>query len=286
MSAAFVMILFAFCSFLQCRFPWRLRRPVFCPAFDASFTASATYCPCNVQCAEQLSHAGSALHPVRYPDGQGRHFPPSFRSFSYLIGKRTAGSCAVIVTCLFTERSQGRCCHCGSCRQHDPPILRLGYEKKFCVAIIAVQEVWASLSAVFLSYVRPGLGKSVSDLFTAGIIPGILIALLLMVYAVYHSKKHGEDKEKIAGISTNCAAEALSCHEEASWRPLTGHHSGQYLQWNRLSYGGGSSLFLCPPDQSGRLQGDQTPSSTAFSWAVGTYAHPLYHGSGHRILKS
>lgn len=37
-----------------------------------------------------------------------------------------------------------------------------------------------------------------SDLFTAGIIPGILIALLLMVYAVYYCKKYGEDKEKIA----------------------------------------------------------------------------------------
>jgi C4-dicarboxylate transporter DctM subunit len=40
-------------------------------------------------------------------------------------------------------------------------------------------------------------GESVSDLFLAGIIPGLLIALLLIFYAVYHCKKHGEDREKI-----------------------------------------------------------------------------------------
>ena len=40
-------------------------------------------------------------------------------------------------------------------------------------------------------------GASVSNLFLAGIIPGILIGLLLMLYAIYHCIKYGEDKEKI-----------------------------------------------------------------------------------------
>ena len=40
-------------------------------------------------------------------------------------------------------------------------------------------------------------GESVSDLFLAGIIPGVLIGFLLMVYAVLYCKKNGEDKEKI-----------------------------------------------------------------------------------------
>ena len=40
-------------------------------------------------------------------------------------------------------------------------------------------------------------GASVSDLFLAGIVPGLMIGLLLMVYAVYHCKRYGEDKEKI-----------------------------------------------------------------------------------------
>lgn len=43
-------------------------------------------------------------------------------------------------------------------------------------------------------------GESVSDLFIAGIIPGLLIGGLLMVYAVYYCKKNGEDKEKIRKV--------------------------------------------------------------------------------------
>lgn len=40
-------------------------------------------------------------------------------------------------------------------------------------------------------------GESVSDLFLAGITPGLLIGALLMFYAYYHCKRYGEDKEKI-----------------------------------------------------------------------------------------
>ena len=40
-------------------------------------------------------------------------------------------------------------------------------------------------------------GASVSDLFLAGVIPGLLIGLLLMLYAIYHCKRYGENKEKI-----------------------------------------------------------------------------------------
>jgi C4-dicarboxylate transporter DctM subunit len=40
-------------------------------------------------------------------------------------------------------------------------------------------------------------GASVSDLFLAGIIPGVPIGVLLMAYAFVYCKKHGEDREKI-----------------------------------------------------------------------------------------
>jgi C4-dicarboxylate transporter DctM subunit len=40
-------------------------------------------------------------------------------------------------------------------------------------------------------------GASVSDLFLAGIIPGLVIALLLMGYSVFYCKKNGEDKVRI-----------------------------------------------------------------------------------------
>ena len=40
-------------------------------------------------------------------------------------------------------------------------------------------------------------GESVSDLFLAGVIPGLMIGALLMFYAYYHCRRYGEDKEKI-----------------------------------------------------------------------------------------
>lgn len=40
-------------------------------------------------------------------------------------------------------------------------------------------------------------GASVSNLFLAGIIPGFVIALLLMSYAVFYCRKNGEDKARI-----------------------------------------------------------------------------------------
>ena len=41
-------------------------------------------------------------------------------------------------------------------------------------------------------------GESVSDLFIAGVVPGLLIGGLLMLYAIYYCRKCGEDKKKIA----------------------------------------------------------------------------------------
>jgi C4-dicarboxylate transporter DctM subunit len=40
-------------------------------------------------------------------------------------------------------------------------------------------------------------GESVGNMFTAGVLPGILIAVSLMVYAYIYCNKKGEDKEKI-----------------------------------------------------------------------------------------
>ena len=61
----------------------------------------------------------------------------------------------------------------------------------FVVCLVIAIPVSISLSVVS---VLPG--ASVSDLFLAGIIPGILIGALLMVYSIYYCKKHGEDEEK------------------------------------------------------------------------------------------
>ena len=125
-----------------------------------------------------------------------------FEVFTYFLGKRTAGiPCAAIVTCLFFGAISGSApatvAAVGS--MTIPVMLDLGYDKKFCVALVAVAGglgVIIPPSIPFILYAQ-ATGASVSDLFLAGIIPGILIALILMGYAVFYCKKHGEDREKI-----------------------------------------------------------------------------------------
>lgn len=206
MSAAFVMILFAVLLLLAVPISMALAAACILPsAFDASFTASATYI------VRAMFNALNSFPMLAVPMfilsgilmAKGGISRRLFDLFSYLIGKRTAGlPCAVIVTCLFYGAISGSgvatVAAVGSMTL--PILLRLGYEKKFCVAIIAVAGSLGVIIPPSIPFIMYGLasGESVSDLFTAGIIPGILIALLLMVYAVYHSKKHGEDKEKIA----------------------------------------------------------------------------------------
>lgn len=125
-----------------------------------------------------------------------------FEVFTYFVGKRTAGiPCAVIITCLFFGAISGSApatvAAVGS--MTIPIMLDLGYDKKFSVAIVAVAGglgVIIPPSIPFILYAQ-ATGTSVSDLFMAGIIPGILIAVILMCYAYFYCRRHGEDKEKI-----------------------------------------------------------------------------------------
>ncbi|MCD8085013.1 MAG: TRAP transporter large permease [Clostridiales bacterium] len=125
-----------------------------------------------------------------------------FEVFTYFVGKKTAGvPCAVAITCLFFGAISGSApatvAAVGS--MTIPLMLEMGYDKKFCVALVATAGglgVIIPPSIPFILYAQ-ATGTSVSDMFLAGIIPGILIGLILMCYAVYYCKKHGEDKTKI-----------------------------------------------------------------------------------------
>lgn len=206
MSAAVVMFCFVLC--LLFAIPISISLGIACvlpSAFDASFTASATYI------IRAMFNALNSFPMLAVPMfilsgiimAKGGISKRLFDLFSYIIGKRTAGlPCAVVVTCLFYGAISGSgvatVAAVGSMTL--PILLRLGYEKKFCVAIIAVAGSLGVIIPPSIPFIMYGLasGESVSDLFTAGIIPGCLIAALLMLYAFYHCKKHGEDKEKIA----------------------------------------------------------------------------------------
>ena len=55
------------------------------------------------------------------------------------------------------------------------------------------------LSGIIMA--KGGISKKLFDvfayLFLAGIVPGLMIGALLMIYAIYHCKRYGEDKAKI-----------------------------------------------------------------------------------------
>jgi len=125
-----------------------------------------------------------------------------FDIFAYILGKRTAGlPCAVVMTCLFYGAISGSgpatCAAVGS--MTIPLLVSLGYDEEFLSALVAVSGGLGLIIPPSISFINYGLvtGTSVTSLFTAGILPGIVIAVCIMGYTYLHFKKHGEDKEKI-----------------------------------------------------------------------------------------
>ena len=129
-----------------------------------------------------------------------------FNVFSYFLGKFTAGlPCEVLVTCLFYGAISGSApatvAAVGS--MTIPFLCELGYDKKFATAIVAVAGGLGVIIPPSIPFIMYGTttGESVSDLFMAGIIPGVIIAALLMIYSIVYCKKYGEDREKINKVT-------------------------------------------------------------------------------------
>ena len=221
MSAIVIFILFVICLLIAVPVSISLGVVATLPgAFDGSFTASASYVirsmlggidsfpllavPMFVLAGILMAHGGISKK--------------LFDVFSYFLGKRTAGiPCAVIITCLFYGAISGSApatvAAVGS--MTIPLLTELGYKKDFSTAIVAVAGglgVIIPPSIPFIMYAMAS-GKSVSDLFLAGIIPGGMIALMLMFYAYYHCRRYGEDKERI-----NAKIDAL--HEKGFFKVL------------------------------------------------------------------
>lgn len=150
-----------------------------------------------------------------------------FDIFTFFIGKFRAGvPCAVIITCLFYGAISGSApATVAAVGSMTIPILsNLGYDKKFSTAIVAVAGglgVIIPPSIPFILYSMAS-GESVGSLFKAGIVPGILIAVLLMGYAQYHCRKYGEDRENIEKVVGTLREQGfLHLMKEGIWALLT-----------------------------------------------------------------
>ena len=205
MSAITVLILFVICLIIAIPVSISLGIVAVLPgAFDPSFTASTSYVIRSmvggIDSFPLLAVPMFVLSGIIMAHGQISK--KLFDVFSYFIGKKTAGvPCAVIITCLFYGAISGSApatvAAVGS--MTIPLLLNMGYDKKFSTAIVAVAGglgVIIPPSIPFIMYAMAS-GESVGNLFIAGIIPGILISMLLMLYAYIHCKCCGEDKEKI-----------------------------------------------------------------------------------------
>ena len=96
-----------------------------------------------------------------------------------------------------------------------PILTGLGYDLTFSTAVVAVAGGLGVIIPPSIPFIMYGMasGSSVSDLFLAGIIPGFMIGGLLMFYAVFYCRRHGEDKEKIH-------AEVKRLHNKGFWNVL------------------------------------------------------------------
>ena len=125
-----------------------------------------------------------------------------FNFFAYFVGRVPGGiPCAAILTCLFygaisgsgpaTTAAVGSMC--------VPFMISLGYDRKWSAGLIAVAGGLGVIIPPSIPFVLYSLatGVSTGDLFKGGIIPGILIGVCMMVYAICYCKRKGENRELI-----------------------------------------------------------------------------------------
>ena len=125
-----------------------------------------------------------------------------FNFFAYFIGNKTAGfPCAVVVTCMFYAAISGSSPATVSAvgAMTIPFLVNMGYDLVFAAAIVTVAGGLGVIIPPSISYIvySAAANASPSRLFIAGIIPGILIGVSLMVYCFYYCRKNGEDKDKL-----------------------------------------------------------------------------------------
>ncbi|KHE68277.1 TRAP transporter large permease [Halobacillus sp. BBL2006] len=127
--------------------------------------------------------------------GKGGISERLFNFANALVGNKTGGfAMATIVTCMFFAAISGS----GPATVAAiggimiPAMVKQGYDKKFATATVAAAGSIGVIIPPSIPMVIYGVvgGASIGDMFIAGIIPGLIVGLALMVWAYIYSKKN------------------------------------------------------------------------------------------------
>lgn len=150
-----------------------------------------------------------------------------FDVFTFFVGNVVGGvPCAVIITCMFygaiSGSSPATVAAVGA--MTIPVMINLGYSKEFSTAVVTVAGGLGCIippSIPFVIY-STSAGTSVGSMFIGGIMPGILLGCLLMVYAVYYSARKGEDRERIRTVMAELRSQGIGrVFLDSFWALLT-----------------------------------------------------------------
>lgn len=128
--------------------------------------------------------------------GKGGLSERLFRLANALVGNKTGGfAIATIITCMFFGAISGS----GSATVAAvgaimiPAMIKHGYDKTFATVTVAAAGSLGVIIPPSIPMVMYGVvaGASIADMFIAGIIPGVLAGIGLMVWAYIYSKKKG-----------------------------------------------------------------------------------------------
>lgn len=141
-----------------------------------------------------------------------------FDVFSYIFGRLPGGlPSTVVISCLFygAISGSGPATTAAIGAMTIPLMTKLGYDLTFSTALVCVAGglgVIIPPSIPFIVYSMSSGGcASVGSMFIAGILPGILIAIVLIAYTVIYCIIKGEDRKKI-----NAKVEEL--RKESFWK--------------------------------------------------------------------
>lgn len=149
--------------------------------------------------------------------GKGGISERLFNFANALVGNKTGGfAMATIVTCMFFAAISGS----GPATVAAiggimiPAMVKKGYDKKFATAVVAAAGSIGVIIPPSIPMVIYGVvgGASIGKMFMAGIIPGVLVGLSLMIWAYIYSKKHN-----YKGTGKTTFRDLITSFWEAKW---------------------------------------------------------------------